>query len=199
MRKLMLLLVLVVMTSGCAVRQQINQEYAAPGGATSVNAAFFPVSVLVTDDRPYVVSGDKEDCYIGIYKAGFGIPYDVRTNGEKPLAGELKRDLETDLRGVGFAVSDSGPERIIAVSIQDYNFNCYINCRVWNTLHVQIKDGSGKVLRSKVVSAERVVEGSAMWGPKAAMERELPKIYAQMIQNIVRNDPEVMAVLRRAE
>lgn len=199
MRKMLMLLVAVMMfgTTGCAVQQTIPHAYTPNAAAPVVQSEAYTVSVGVTDDRPYVLSGKKEPCFIGIYKAGFGNPWDVRTEGKIPLSLTLARDLAEDLRSAGFTVMDSGADRLIAVSIQEYNFNCYINCRVWHELRVQIKDSSGKILYTKSVRADQDVKGSVMWGPKAAMESEVPKIYAGMIQNIVRNDPEGMAALKR--
>jgi hypothetical protein len=199
MRRAFLLLVVIACLgiTGCAVNQQINQVYVPSGVGDIEKAAFFSVSVLVTDDRPYVLSGEKEACYIGKYRAGFGNPWDVRTKDKRPLAEEIKRDLAADLHSIGLPVVDSNAERLISISIQDYNFDCYINCRVWHSLYVQVKDGSGNVLHSKNIVVNRSVTGSVMWGPKAAMEKDLPLIYAKMIQDIVRDDQKAIAALKR--
>ena len=203
MRRFALVVVAVMacwMMAGCAVGQKIPLTYTPEQVEAAQGVDTLPLSVTVTDDRPYVVSGDKNATFIGKYRAGFGNTWDVSTEGKTPLAQILYRDLTADLRKFGLTlVPNSTAERRLTVSIQDYNFDCYINCRVWHHLKVEIKDTSGSILHARNILDEQDVSGSAMWGPKGAMEAELPKIYNKMIRNIVRGDAEAMAALKRPD
>ena len=41
------------------------------------------------DNRPYVLSGDKESNFVGLRRGGYGNPFDVTTKSGKPLSQDL--------------------------------------------------------------------------------------------------------------
>lgn len=62
---------------------------------------------------------------------------------------------------------------------------------------MQISDGSGSELLTKIVRDDQdVIHNNPFVGPQSTMQKEMPKIYAQMIQRVVR-DAEVMDALLR--
>ena len=202
MRRFVLVVVAVVacwMMAGCVVGQKIPLTYTPEQMDATQGVGTFPLSVTVADNRPYVASGDKGASFIGKYRSGFGIPYDVNTEGKTPLAQAIQRDLTADIRKAGFTVVPSATaERWVEVSILDYNFDCYQNCRVWIRLEMQVRDASGTVLYSKDLVDDREISGGA-FGPKYVVEEEIPKRYGAMIRNIVRGDAEAMAALKRPD
>ena len=50
-------------------------------------------SLEVTDRRPYVTHGKKVPSYLGIYRGGYGNPFDVVNKGKVALADQMKADL----------------------------------------------------------------------------------------------------------
>jgi len=188
-----LLALCVAVVSGCA-DLSIPLEYAFDSGTSFDEAELYTVSVAVTDDRPYVLSGNKEPWFTGKYRTTFGIPHDAPSRGGVHLAHAVARDLAQDLRNAGFRVVQENAERQILVSIMDYNFDCYMNCRVWHTLHVTIKDASGTTLKTKVADAEQKVSARVA---EYTMPRTMPEIYTQMIQGLIRNDAEAVSFLKR--
>lgn len=159
--------------------------------------AVYPLSVAVIDERPYILSGEKRDNFIGLYRGSFGEPHDALMEGGTSLAQVIERDLKADLRSAGFAVMEGNAERLVEVSVQEYKYDCYVNCRVWHSLHVRIKDPSGTTLYEADVEDKRDVMGGSFSGYKPALSKELPKIYAKMIRDIVLSSPGAMAVLKR--
>ena len=200
MRKsLFALLCCLIFCTGCVVGQKIPYTYTPEGGKTVDGSTAYAVSISVTDDRPYVVSGRKDSSFIGKYRGGFGNPWDVKTEDKIPLALSLQRDLAIELRQAGFTVVTADAQRRLVISIKDYNFDCFVNCRVWHNLHVEVKDNAGTLLHSRDVIAEQTVSGHVLTGPLGVMKEEMPKIYGKMIREIVRNDPALLAALQRSE
>ncbi len=207
MRKILLVLaaVAVLGLTGCIQHQIYHLDVAyMPVGSAGKVAGLYPVSVSVEDNRPVILSGKQQPYFMGIQRSTFGESGYVLTEGEMPLANQIKRDLTADLVDAGFTVTDQGAERSLRVSIEDYNFDCYNSCRVWHKLAVQVKDSSGKLLSSKQVVAEQVVPFKMGFQnlnriPYDNIKDALPAIYANMIRNIVRNDAGTLAALTRQD
>lgn len=201
MKRLVLLiacLMLVMTLGGClVVGQKVNLGSATTGVSAVDGSAYYPLSVRVVENRYFVLTGEKEPSFIGKYRGGFGNPFDVNTEGNVPLAIQMERDLSTSLQRNGFSVVGDGAERNVKVSIDNYNFDCMLNCQVWHLLQVVIEDNEGNALHGHTVNIESVVDGNFFMGSKHYLEKELPVIYAKMLQDIVRNNPDAMAALQR--
>lgn len=184
----------IVMLTACVARQKIALDYqAAPAAAVSQANS---VSVQVQEQRPYVLDGDKEPSYIGKYRAGFGNPFDVKTQGEIPLSDVLERDLRAELASKGFATSaDESADRDLQVSIIDWNFDAYINGTFNYNLQVSVH-ADDSLLGEQTFSDSVVIDGSFWTGPKAAFEREMPKIYAEIIRTILQENGQIMHALQ---
>lgn len=99
------LLVLVVLSSvGCVVKDHIDFAYIPIPDPAIANDSYFSVAVVVSDQRPEILLGEKEPYYIGIFKNTFGVPHDARTIQEISFAENLQRDIELDLRASGIKI-----------------------------------------------------------------------------------------------
>ena len=156
---ILLLIVFALGLNGCAVGQKV-----ALGGVVEITtvdgAALYPFSVSVIESRPFVLSGDKTPDFIGKYRALSGIPWDVCTEGNIPLATQMRNDLTTYLINSGFPVVTEGARRQVKVHIVNYNFDCYRSCRVWNRLHVIINNERGEKLYEHTVNINQVIKWS---------------------------------------
>ena len=63
-----------------------------------------PLALGVQDLRSYVVSGDKGEDFAGLARSGYGIPYDIGTESNRPLAQEMADVIAAALRGSGATV-----------------------------------------------------------------------------------------------
>ena len=185
---------LFLLTSGCAVKQTIDFEQ--KNLPIENSGATYSVNVNVQDHRPYVQSGKKESCFIGIYRASFGNPWDVRTKNNIPVFEMIQNDLLQRLRMAGANVKTEKSERIIRVTILDYNFDCYLNCRVWYRLLVSVIDIQGNTLASDEISKEIIVSGSAWTGPKSAMEAKMPIIYGEMLDFLSLKNTKIWSAIK---
>ena len=190
--KLMSAAVVAVPMVGCAAGQTLSMDYQATTELVAPAGAM-PVDVKVEDKRDFVVSGDKPDYYIGHYRAGFGNPWDVTTEGREPLAEIMEADLVEELEALGFMTQGTG--RMLAVTINDWNFDGYQNGHLWYDVAIVLTDADGTELYKGSVEDDVGVTGTIS-GIKGGLERDLPQIYRGAILRIVRDNDALMAALR---
>jgi uncharacterized lipoprotein YajG len=186
--------------AACVAGQSLETAYTPPAPAQPAAAAVaakVSVHVTVTDDRPYVKSGDKPPHYIGKYRAGFGNPWNVYTQNDEPLASVLARDLGADVVALGYDVnSATAADRRLEVSIREWNFDGYQNGKMWYELQSVVRDGAGKIVATNTVLDETAIKGTLWTGAKGGFEREMPKLYATAVTRLVRDNQVVSAALR---
>jgi len=181
--------------AGCVAGQSLGTDYEAQPAA--VAAAGASVVLQVTEDRPYVKSGDKAPYYVGRYRAGFGNPWDVSTKDNVPLVDILRGDIAEELVALGHPVKGALPaDRQVAVSIRDWNFDGYQNGEFWYELLVTVRTADGAVLANSVVKDKVGITGTLWEGAKGGFERDMPKLYPQIIRKLVRENAEVTAALK---
>jgi hypothetical protein len=184
----------VLWLGGCVVGQSLPAGYQATPAAPIGEGTY--LSVEVHDERPYVLSGDKPPYFIGKYRAGFGNPWDVTTEGQQPLAGVIERDLSADLRALGYSVvSTAEAQRRLDVAIMDWNFDAMINGKFWYEFRLRVLDAAGTLLTEDTVTDASFIEGSFWTGAKGAFEKQMPDLYAGAIRKIARENAGIIAAL----
>jgi len=144
------------------------------------------VSVETKDSRDFIVAGKKPPSYLGRLRGGYGNTWGVKNAGDVALAAQFRNDLVAEFRSQGLETVDSGDRRM-SVDIRDWNFDAYLNGRIWYDIDIAVADASGKVLAKAKVKDEQVIRGSAMMGPTGAFKREVPLIYSGIIKEILSN------------
>ncbi len=94
---------LASMLGGCAVGN--TYEYRLPRLPLSVqgNSA---IGLAVTDQRPYILDGDKDPNFVGLQRGGYGNPFDVTTASGRPMAEDMalsSRQMARSSPGMPFA------------------------------------------------------------------------------------------------
>ena len=191
-----LFIVAIVGLSGCVAGQNIRLRYEPSRDAAAASASM-PTKVIVTDNREYVVSGDKRPEYIGHYRAGFGNTWDVVNFKQVSLANQFAMDIESELKSLGFAVNDSQFRKVVTVAIREWNFDAMTNGRFWYDIQLTVSVPDGTKLFDTHVQDEKTVQGSVMTGAKSAMEKEIPVLYGQIIRALIRDNQGTMAALRK--
>jgi hypothetical protein len=186
----------LVVVLACVAGQKVDTTYSPE--PESVAADQGAVTLSVTDQREYVLSGAKDPSYIGKFRAGFGNTWDVKTEGQVPLAELIAKDLGADLEALGFSLPEGvATPRRLEVSIKDWNSDSYKHAEIWYDLDVRVTDGQGEMLHEETIKKENIViEGSAMTGPKKAFMKEYPGIYKGVIMQIARDNDAVLNALR---
>lgn len=77
-----------------------------------------PVSVIVHDKRPYILSGEKGPEYVGFFRGGFGRPYDLGTETLKPLADEFVHCIAGGLNAAGFTTGNA--KKFVSIDIIEW-------------------------------------------------------------------------------
>jgi CheY-like chemotaxis protein len=143
-----------------------------------------------------VKSGDKPPYFIGLYRGGFGNPFDVTTKDKQPLAGLLQRDLAKELQALGYTVvAQADAARTLDVAILDWKFDAMLNGKFWYVLDVRVLGRDGQQLVRNTVQDSQYIEGSFWTGAKSAVEAKMPELYAGAIRRLVRENPSVSAAL----
>ena len=190
-------LLIVFFLSGCVAGQTINMDYA---DSQQAESKIYQGDILVTvnDDRPYILNGDKDPSYIGHYRAGFGNTWDVKTDSEEPLGKVISRDLQHKLQSLGFrVVSEGANNKVLTISILDWNFDAYMNGKYWIDCVVQVHDNKGNTLATHQVKNNGVIKGSFWVGAKYAFEKELPIVYSETIDKIIYEKPDILESLQK--
>ena len=183
---------LIAALSGCVAGQAIRLQHA-PGSGPKLASAK-TVAVDARDSREFVVSGDKQPSYLGHYRATYGNTWDVNNAGYRALAKQFKDDILAELKAQGIETVASG-ERKIEVNVKDWNFDTYLNGKVWYEISVAVTDDGGSVLATTTIKDEKVIRGNIWTGPAGAFKRELPVIYSGIINEILGKD-EIQKALR---
>jgi uncharacterized lipoprotein YajG len=191
------LLTFLLLLSGCVAGQSIKMNYEPP--TTTAKNLGVAVEIFSDDQRDFIISGDKQSNYIGHYRAGFGNTWDVTTENKQPLAVNLRQDVARDLRSLGFDVVETGAGRLLKITILDWNFDTYINGKMWYQIQVEVESSHGKSLAAVDLKETVIINGSVWVGAKYAFERELPEIYKRIVKKIVRDTPEILLALKSRE
>ncbi len=189
---IMATIVAAALFSGCAVKQQIGLDHHV---VEKPSAKSYPaVSLDIQDNREYIMNGKKEESFIGLYRGGFGNPWDVNTEDNIPLAKLFAIDLTEELTSLGFI--NEGSSKSLIVSINKWKFDTYQNIKFDYDLDVTVVDLSKNVLAQNKILDSVHIKGSFWTGPKGAAEREIPKIYNEIISKILRENRDVLQALK---
>jgi hypothetical protein len=174
------------MLSACVVGQHIPLESTPQG--TEVIGKGEVVTIEVHDQRESVTSGQKQPWSIGQYRAALGVPWEVTTEGNVPLAQQLNINLGQELISLGFTLGATGKK--LQILIDEWDFTGYQNGRFWYELVVNILDSKGTLITTYSLGEEIPVKGTLVLGARGGFERDMPKIYDNIIASIVRNNPQ---------
>jgi hypothetical protein len=88
-----------LVVSGCAFgnRHAYHTVLATPTASGSAQ-----LGVATHDQRPYVLSGNKQPQFVGLSRGGYGNPFDIRTADDAPLADGITQALTNSVRARGF-------------------------------------------------------------------------------------------------
>jgi hypothetical protein len=187
-----ILLVVAVTLSGC--QTGVNLHYQPIEGANVSNR--IPVSLSVTDQRKYVLSGDQDPSFLGKSRGGFGDTKHAYTEDRAPLADHLKKDLSQELRSLGFDEQASKDSRAITVTIQDWNSDGWYDVNFWYEVAISVTSPEGNVLAQSVIKDEKRLEGHGGLAGSLTIINEMPKVYGEIIKALVRDNKEVYSAMK---
>jgi hypothetical protein len=155
---------------GCAVGQKFQYSDASIP-MTRVSSSG-PVDVGVHDLRPYVVSGGKPESFVGLYRGGFGNPFDVNTESGKPMATEMRDAIVNALQSKGLTVTpvaigpkdsasqaksalmSTNAKRLVLVTLNEWKSDTMMGTELIYDVTLAVLDSKGEQLAVNSVNGE---------------------------------------------
>ena len=204
----LLLALLVMLLSGCAVGNKY--EYRLLRMPLSVQGSS-AIGLVVTDQRPYILDGDKNPDFVGLQRGGYGNPFDVTTASGRPMAEDMAETLKAGLEAKGFrvtllkAAADDpaalgreaaalGLHRVVALQIKEWKTDTMMRTKLVYDLQLLIVDPAGAVVAGNTVRGADAIGGG--------MPRAIGALAQQAFENKIGQlfyPPDIQAGLADAE
>jgi hypothetical protein len=203
-------LIATLLVAGCEIGNKY--DYDDSRGSLAYNGQGKRIAVAAWDQRPYVLSGNKQPDFVGLQRLRMGIPFDVVTASKQPLATEMTHSLVLSLAGAGFgatpvqvtprnsegnavyALLGSKPARAVLLRVGDWESDTYNNPKVIYDLTLNVYDGAGRKLASKNLKGSDALKGQ-LFNPTEKAKQIVPDAFKQKIELLL-NAPEIAAALR---
>jgi hypothetical protein len=196
------------LVTGCAVgnRYAYHTVIAEPRleGAGSVG-------VGTHDQRDDVRKGEKDPQFVGLQRGGYGNPFDVRTQGDRPLADDMTTSLVNTLSKRGFRVQaviiahtvppDQARERVVRVggdravllTVKEWKSDAMARLGLSYDVTMLVLDRAGTVLAEKRIHGDKEVLGAA--GLQGANSEAVGRAFKAKLETLL-DDPAITAALR---
>ncbi|WP_340115557.1 hypothetical protein [Pelagibius sp. 7325] len=198
MRHVVFVLCFAGFLGGCAIGNSHRYDL---GDADLKVESDKSVAVAVVDLRPYVLSGEKEPRFSGLFRGGFGNPFDVTTDSGRPLTEDLSQSVVTALKRSGVdavtvavapktataearaLVQASGADRCALLQVREWKSDTYFNTGLTYDLTLDVLAGDGTLLASKEIQGHdnlgpAGVPGDARVQVERAVKEKLETLFA---------------------
>lgn len=157
---------------------------------TAVNSCTY---IYVSDQRPYILSGDKSADFVGLVRGGYGNPFDFSTASGNSLAKDLGLSLQKNLsssNGVAtfiektaITTQNSNNCKTVVLEIAEWKIDSMIDAWFMVDAKLSIYSNRGEILASKKHVTKHDVDGS-FWAPLPAAR-----------ENFIRESEKALAAL----
>ena len=194
---------------GCAVGNR--HAYHTVVAAAAVSGAG-QIGIVTHDQRPYVLSGNKEPQFVGLQRGGYGNPFDVRTGENRPLADDMTQALANSLKQKGFQavpiivahsenpdrvrerLAQSGAPRGLLLTLREWKSDTFSNTSLVYDVTLRVLDASGQVLGEKRLQGDDNLGGDFLNPPGHAREA-VPRAFKAKLEALL-NDESIVRALR---
>jgi hypothetical protein len=151
------------------------------------------IAVEVVDERPYVVSHEKNPNFVGLARGGFGNTFNVGTVSGQPMADEMRTAIAAALQRQGFTVVAKGEPapRKLELKILEWKTDVMARMKVLYDLTVTITDEQGQALAQSSTKGEEVLGGS--WKAEANSTNAAASFELHFVELL--RDPKVQGAL----
>lgn len=173
--KKILLMLLVLFLTGCAVGNKYN--YRSSSMALPIKPIDHRTLILSVDDlRPYVLNGKKEPNFVGLQRGGFGNPFDVTTSTGKPMTEDMSDAIAQGLMDVGYRVvsvqgkpknvylvntaAKEAATRIVVLKVYDWKSDIYSGITLNCDLRLSVFDANGELLAESTMNFVKEISGA---------------------------------------
>jgi hypothetical protein len=205
--RILLITLAAFVLGGCAVGRTASYSDASLN-LSAPTVSQVALAVAVQDRRPYVLSGNKPEKFVGLMRGGFGNPFDVNTASGGPLANEVRNSLQKALAAKGYNVSpvtiepkdsrevalrkvaDARAKRAVVVTLTEFKSDAMMRSEILYDMTLVVLDERGNTLATNTVKGNDIT-GYAGLSPEegiiAAMSKKLEALF---------DDPKVTSALR---
>jgi hypothetical protein len=196
------LVLAATLTAGCAVGNRYAYHSVIAEPKVAGNAS---VGIATHDQRVYVRSGNKAPQFIGLQRGGYGNPFDVKTEDDRPLADNITAAIVSSLARKGFkaqavAVTPSmsssevgqrlkatETERALLLTLTEWKSDTFMNVALIYDVTLVVVDRGGTVLAEKRLQGRDNLEGSA-WNSPSHARQAVPQAFKEKLQQLLDDD-----------
>jgi hypothetical protein len=200
---------LVILCGGCAFGQKFNYHETFPRLDARGTG---DVVVATHDQRPYIVSGGTPPDFVGLMRSGFGIPYPVYTQGERPFAEEMTHALCQALTQRGFhclpatvspqatpgeirrALTRQNPTPALFLTVREWKSDTHTDTSLAYNATLQVLDAQGTVLAESHIEGKDVLGGS-FWDTLSFAHQAIPQAVQRKLETLL-NEPAITNALQ---
>lgn len=153
-----IVLVLSALLGGCAAGNRIDYRESVPTISLPSPVEKKGIEVLVVDQRPYVISGNKKPNFVGVMRALAYVPYNITTASGFDLSSDIEQATMSALGGhyltaravLPSANEASSPDHLLLrMTLRDWKNDVYMRARFDYDVTAEVIDHNGTVLASK--------------------------------------------------
>lgn len=170
------------------------------------------IGVATHDQRPYVLSGNKEPQFVGLQRGGYGNPFDVRTGENRPLAEDMTQALANSLKQKGFQpvpitvahsdnpdralekLAQSGAPRGLLLTLREWKSDTFNNTSLIYDVTLRVLDRSGQVMGEKRIQGQDNLGGD-FFNPPGHAREAVPRAFKAKLEALL-NDESIVRALR---
>jgi hypothetical protein len=171
-----------------------------------------PIAIAVHDQRHYVVNASKSATFIGNMRSGVGIPYDISTKSDKPLADDFLEIIKRAMEKAGNKIhvvptrsglskeevlSDlvkTGASKSIYIDIREWKIDTYMKADLYCLVNLFVLDRNGETIAETSVKASAEAYGGSFWNPKKAAKKGALKAVKLKLEALI-NDKVIVKAL----
>lgn len=210
--KTLVAIVAVTTLAGCAFGRKYDYQTARPNISASTKDT---IAVGVQDRRPYVVSGNKSETFVGLQRSGYGIPFDVNTASGQPLSQEIANALVNAFKFNQIAATPvsttplasreeilnsllaSGKPKAILLTLNEWKTDTLVNTDVHYNLRAEVFDNNGRSVASNQIQGIDELRGGA--NAHQAIEKKIEELFAGQVSAALQETPQVGQIIQKSQ
>ncbi len=199
----------VFITSGCAVGVKHQYHDINPETTLHIHGN---IAVGVHDRRPYVVTGDKAETFVGLTRGGYGNPFDVNTESGSPLAKDFRAAIVSLLKRSGATVTEvefkpsasgvdvrqfltqTGADKSVLLTLREWKSDTYMSTALHYDIELIVFGSKNDVLGNKTLVGKDDLGGSLV-NPPAHARSAVPAAFRKKLEELF-SDPNIVQALQ---